>query len=141
MDKIFFQKLSENATLPTRGTKESIGLDLYSAHDLVINPGKYQLVKTGLALAVPAGYYGRIAARSGLAVKFGIDTLAGVVDSDYRGELGVVLINHGSQDFIINVGDRIAQLIIEAVAFLEPEWNNDLSDSARGQNGFGSTGK
>jgi dUTP pyrophosphatase len=101
-------------------------------------------VNTGIQIAIPEGYYGRIAPRSGLAVKHGIDVLAGVVDSGYRGEVGVVLQNLGLMDFEYREGDRIAQLIIEKchdVEWEEVESEEDLVSSERGEGGFGSTGE
>lgn len=110
--KLYVSKLSDNATLPKRASSGSAGYDLASAVDLVIPVGKRAVVKSDLSVAVPPGTYGRIAPRSGLAVKDGIDVMAGVVDQDYRGPVGVVLINFGEKDFKIKKGDRIAQLIL-----------------------------
>ena len=98
------------------------------------------LVHTDLAVAIPHGYYGRVAPRSGLALKKHIDVGAGVIDSDYRGPLGVVLFNHGEADFEVQPGDRIAQLIITAIATPEVVAVENLDDTERGAGGFGSTG-
>lgn len=136
-----FIKLDPDAVLPTRGSEFSAGLDLYSSEDAVIPARGFVGVKTGLAVAVPHGFYARVAPRSGLAVKNGIDTLAGVVDSDYRGELICVLANHSDQNFEIKKGDRIAQLVIEAIITPEPIFAKQLPETTRGENGFGSTGK
>lgn len=138
--QIAFQKLSENAILPTRGSEMAAGLDLYSAQDAVIPARGRQGITTGLAAAIPEGYYGRIAPRSGLAAKFGIDTMAGVVDCDYRGELICLLVNHSDQDFTVKAGDRVAQLVIEAIAMPQPILVSELPDTDRGSGGFGSTG-
>ncbi len=138
--EIPFQKLHEQAILPSRGSAQAAGLDLYSVENVVILAGGYSTVKTGVATAVPEGYYGRIAPRSGLSAKHGIFTLAGVVDSDYRGELMCVLANHSSTDFEIKAGDRIAQFVIEAIIVPEPVFVENLSDTERGSGALGSTG-
>ncbi len=135
-----FKKLDEQATLPTRGSEFAAGLDLYASQPSTIPARGFANVNTGVAVAVPLGFYGRIAPRSGLAAKFGIDTLAGVVDSDYRGEITCVLANHSDNDFEVNVGDRIAQFVIEAIILPTPEFTEELPQTARGASGFGSTG-
>jgi dUTP pyrophosphatase len=118
--QISFQKLDEKAVLPLRGSANAAALDLSSVEELVIPAHGFAKVRTGLAVAIPEGYYGRIAGRSGWAAKNGIDTLGGVVDSDYRGEILCVLANHSAEDFKINIGERIAQFIIEAIITPEP---------------------
>lgn len=133
------QVLDPGATLPKRQTPGSAGYDLATSEDFEILPGQRRLVKTGLRVAVPEGTYGRVAPRSGLAVRYGIQTLAGVVDGDYRGELGVVLINHGSDPFRASRGDRIAQLVLERVETPDVAVVDDLDDTRRGEGGFGST--
>jgi dUTP pyrophosphatase len=140
-DKLFFKKLDEKAILPTRGSSHAAALDLYSIESVTILPGKFTGVKTGLAVQIPEGYYGRIAPRSGLAIKHGIDTLAGVVDCDYRGELICLLMNFGDKDFVIEPGDRIAQFLIEKIITPKPEFVEALPESGRSTGGFGSTGK
>lgn len=121
---------------------EDAGLDLHAAEELVIKSGEYKLIKTGLKIAVPRGYAAFVYPRSGLALKKGVTVLNadGVIDSGYRGEVGVILINHGAEDFKINFNDRIAQLIIQQVNTIE--WNEveNLSESQRGEGGFGHTG-
>ena len=129
-----------DAKLPTRGSLSAAGLDLYSVEKYRLAPGERRLIHTGVNVAVPSGFYGRVAPRSGLALKFGIDTLAGVVDSDYRGEVGVILLNTGTQNFPIEVGDRIAQLVIEAILTPPIVQVDDLDDTSRGEGGYGSTG-
>lgn len=135
-----FQRLESNAILPTRGSLESAGLDLYAIEHVVLLPGDRIGIKTGLAVEIPKGYYGRIAPRSGLALRNGIDVMAGVIDPDYRGEIKCLLVNLGDADFEIKLGDRIAQLLIEKVAMFTPTWGNELTESARSAGGFGSTG-
>lgn len=149
-----FKKLRPNARRPKNHKVGDAGYDLYATNHLMLYPGQRALVPTGIALEIPQGYYGRVAPRSGLALKHGIDVLAGVVDSSYRGEIGVVLINLASPElsdgleaigmgvtnFEIKPGDRIAQIIIERcqpAIFLEKK---QLNNSDRGENSFGSSG-
>ena len=135
------KKLCGTANLPRKGTSGAAGFDLFSAEDLVINPGSRALVSLGLSIQVPLGTYGRIAPRSGLAVKHGIQVGAGVIDSDYTGEVKVLLFNHGSDSFDIKTGDRIAQLVIEKIVDnIEVILVDTLSYTDRGSGGFGSTG-
>jgi dUTP pyrophosphatase len=128
------------ASLPRRGSMAAAGADLHCVDGIVLAPGERQLVPTGISVEIPPGWYGRIAPRSGLAVKHGIDTLAGVIDADYRGEINVLLINLGQQSVELKAGDRIAQLIIEQAASCEYLWAEDLAETERGTGGFGSTG-
>jgi dUTP pyrophosphatase len=143
MPKVKFKALETGAILPTYGSNGAIGVDLYvmrNSHGYILFPGERVLVRTGLAVAIPEGYYGRIAPRSGLAHKHGIDVLAGVIDADYRGEIGVILLNTGKEGFALHAGDRIAQLIFECADRLIPEWTDELPETVRGDGGFGSTG-
>lgn len=135
------KKTSPDAQLPTRGSDGAAGYDLQSIESCVILPGKRAVVATGLSFELPSGVYGRIAPRSGLAVKHGIQVGAGVVDADYRGEVKVVLFNHDNNPYVIKPGYRIAQLILERCETPEVEEIFDSSDTARGQGGFGSTGQ
>lgn len=134
---------------PTYGSFEAIGLDLRldlgapDAPPVPIHPRGMRRMPTGLVVAIPAGHYGRIAPRSGLAVKHGIDVLAGVIDSDYRGEIQVILINHSDQTVHFRHGDRIAQLILEKATrpkLVAVDRIEDLGNTERGAGGFGSTG-
>eukprot|EP00276_Gloeochaete_wittrockiana_P004170 CAMPEP_0184661914 /NCGR_PEP_ID=MMETSP0308-20130426/40779_1 /TAXON_ID=38269 /ORGANISM="Gloeochaete witrockiana, Strain SAG 46.84" /LENGTH=152 /DNA_ID=CAMNT_0027103571 /DNA_START=219 /DNA_END=677 /DNA_ORIENTATION=+ len=134
------KRINEKAVLPKRGSTDAAGYDLSSAEDCIVPKRGKQLVKTGLKIAVPKEHYGRVAPRSGLAVKHFIDTGAGVIDSDYRGEVGVVLFNHSDQDFEIKTGDRIAQLILEKISTFDVEEVGDLDSTERGAGGYGSTG-
>ena len=135
------QKLDGRANVPTKGSELAAGYDLYSSEDTVIKSGGYGMVKTDLAIAVPEGTYGRVAPRSGLAAKKGIQVGAGVVDADYRGEIKVILFNHGTEDFEIKVSDRIAQLVLERYESVPIQLVDRLDDTERGEGGFGSTGK
>lgn len=145
--KIALKRLAggEGLPLPAYQTKGSAGMDLYAAvnADCAIGPGAYQLVPCGIAIAIPDGHEGQVRSRSGLALKYGIAVLnaPGTIDSDYRGELGVVLINHGENNFVVSRGMRIAQLVISRVE--EAEWIEvaDLTDSERGLGGYGHTGE
>lgn len=142
---VSFCKLRPDAIIPSKATPGSIGLDLHSVEPYIILPGQRVVVSTGLQVRLPSGVYGRIAPRSGLAVKHGLDVGAGVVDPDYNGELRVVLFNHDSHNpFIIRPGYRIAQLILERaiddVDVHEVEEVVTADTSERGTNGFGSSG-
>lgn len=132
-----------NAKIPTYATAGSAGADLYSVQETVLEPGIAQLISTGVAVSIPAGYEGQIRPRSGLAAKHGITVLnaPGTVDSDYRGEIKVLLINHGQNPYRVSVGDRIAQLVISKVLTPPIEEVVSLETSQRGSGGFGSTGK
>ena len=111
--KLRVRKLNDNALVPVRASKYSAGVDLFASKDMTVKNGSRCLVSTDIAVAMPEGTYGRIAPRSGLAHRYGLHVGAGVIDGDYRGEVKVLLFNHGSQDFDVKVGDRIAQLITE----------------------------
>lgn len=136
-----FAKLSENAFTPTRGSARAAGYDLYSAYEYVIAPQDKAIVKTDIQIAVPSGCYGRVAPRSGLAAKHFIDVGAGVIDEDYRGNVGVVLFNFGKEPFEVKKGDRVAQLICERIVHPDLEELKVLDDTDRGAGGFGSTGQ
>ncbi|OAF68127.1 hypothetical protein A3Q56_04131 [Intoshia linei] len=118
-NRILFSKLSQHAKQPTQGSKLSAGFDLYSAEKCIVKAKSRQLIKTDISLEIPPGHYGRVAPRSGLAVRNFIDVGAGVVDSDYRGNLSILLFNFSETDFEVKIGDRIAQLIIEKILICE----------------------
>ena len=140
-EELKFLRLHPAAQLPTRGSARAAGLDLYSIEAATLGPGGGRAaVRTGLAVAIPAGFYGRVAPRSGLAVNNGLDVLAGVIDGDYRGEIVCAVINHGRESFTLEAGQRVAQLIVEAIVTPEPVWADALDETARGAGGFGSTG-
>lgn len=138
--KVFLR--SEKATVPTKGSALAAGYDLYASEDAIIPSQGQGMVATDLSIIVPVGTYGRVAPRSGLAVKHGISTGAGVIDADYRGEVKIVLFNHGKKDFAITTGDRIAQLVLERIvnADIAVITQEDLDTTERGDGGFGSTG-
>jgi dUTP pyrophosphatase len=135
------KKLSENATIPKRQTHGSIGYDLHAAQDTFINPRGKAVVATDLIICVPPGHYGRVAPRSGLAARDGIDVGAGVIDPDYRGPVGIVLFNHSDKEFHIKKYDRVAQLILEMASTPDIVEITDLDQTQRGFGAFGSTGK
>src|SRR5689334_20823186 len=140
LEVLRFKQLDDRATLPTRGSALSAGLDISSIEDLVIGPRERATARTGLAMAIPHGFYGRLAPRSGLAAKQGLDVLAGVIDSDYRGELRCVLYNTSDTAIVLPAGSKICQLIIEKIITPQAVWATDLDETARGAAGFGSTG-
>ena len=145
MEPIKVRKLREGAQLPTYGTAFSAGADLYACLDepVVVEPGKTAWIPVGFAMEVPKGCAGLVYARSGLACKKGLAPAnkVGVIDSDYRGPVTVVLYNHGNEPQTIAHGERIAQMVITPVLTPAYEAVDDLSDTGRGQGGFGSTGK
>lgn len=133
--------MNHEAQIPARSNPDDAGADLFSLEDFILKPGERKTISTGISLEIPEGYYGRIAPRSGLASKHGLDVLAGVVDSSYRGEVKVVLLNTDKDNpFQGKKGDRIAQLIIERHFNLPLVLSEDLAASERGSGGFGSTG-
>ena len=135
-----FKRLDPRALLPTRGSSLAAGLDIYAIEDLTIQPGDRALALTGLAVVIPEGYYGRLAPRSGLATKEGLDTLAGVIDADYRGEIRCLLYNTGHETITLRAQSKICQLIIEKIITPAAIWADEISDTDRGSGGFGSTG-
>jgi len=135
-----FKQLDSRAVLPTRGSALAAGLDVCSIEDLQIEAQQRVMARTGLAVAIPPGFYGRIAPRSGLAAKKGLDVLAGVIDSDYRGEVCCLLYNTGDEPIDLPAGSKICQLIVEQIITPEAMWATDLDETARGAGGFGSTG-
>lgn len=132
----------EGLDLPHYATEGAAGMDVRSAEDVIIAPGERHAVATGLALAIPQGYEIQVRPRSGLALKHGITVpnTPGTIDSDYRGELKVIMINHGAEDFAISRGDRVAQLVLAPVT--QAKWLvvEELDSTQRGDGGFGSTG-
>ena len=138
-----FKKLTDKAVKPTFGTEFSAGADLYSTEKVVIGVGETKLIKTGLAVEIPVGYVGLIYARSGLATKRGLAPAnkVGVIDSDYRGEIMVGVINQKREAYTIEPGERIAQMVIMPVSMMPVEEVTQLSETDRGDGGFGSTGK
>ncbi|XP_042522934.1 deoxyuridine 5'-triphosphate nucleotidohydrolase, mitochondrial-like [Dipodomys spectabilis] len=138
--RLCFVRLWEHITTQPGGPR-SAGYDLYSAYNCTIPPVEKALVKTDIQIALSSGYYGRVAPRSGLAAKHFIDVGGGVIDEDYRGNVGVILFNFYKEKFEVKKGDRIAQLICEQIFYPEIEEVQVLDHTERGSGGFGSTGK
>ncbi len=134
------QKLHEDMTLPHYAHPGDAGIDLRSAMETIIEPGTHQVVKAGIKMAIPQGFVGLIWDKSGYAAKHGIHVLAGVVDSGYRGEIGVVMMNLGKDPFKITHDQKIAQMLIQPVASAKISEVEDLEDTSRSEGGFGSTG-
>ena len=147
-NNIQFQKLSDKARMPTRANENDAGYDLFSAQDVTIPPGGNELVKTNICCRLPeppmpgTSVYGRVAERSGLALKKAIRVGGGVIDKGYRSDVGVILYNHGSETFLVNIGDRIAQMVIQVIMVPEVQEVDNISSEVteRGKGGFGSTG-
>ena len=145
MVKVLIKKLNSNVQLPSYKTDGASGMDLMAYIEKPINlqPGKSCLVSTGLSVAFPKEYEIQIRPRSGLAAKNNISVLntPGTIDSDYRGEIKIILVNHSNKNFMINNNDRIAQMVLAPITKMELEETNELPDTVRGEGGFGSTGK
>ena len=145
MVKVFVKKLNPSVKLPSYKTIGASGMDLMAFIDepIELKPGKSCLVPTGLSVAFSKEYEIQIRPRSGLAAKKNISVLntPGTIDSDYRGELKIILFNHGSENFMINNNDRIAQMVLTPIIKMELEEKNELPETIRGEGGFGSTGK
>ena len=145
MVKILVKKLDSRVKLPSYKTVGSSGMDLMALTDkpITILPKKSYLVPTGISVAMPKNYEIQIRPRSGLAAKNNISVLntPGTIDSDYRGEIKIILFNHGSEEFLINNGDRIAQIVLMPVHKIDFEEVDNLPDTVRGEGGFGSTGR
>ena len=138
-----FKKVNPEAILPAYAHEGDAGLDVRSVENIVIQPGARALVKTGFAMELPPDAEAQVRPRSGLAFKFGVTVLnsPGTIDSGYRGEVGVILINHGDAPFEVKKGDRIAQIVIASVVHADVEEVESLELSERGSGGFGSTGR
>lgn len=131
--------IRKGAKVPTRGSVEAAGLDLYAANAATVFPNKRTLIPCGFEMSLPVGYVGLIWPRSGMACD-GVTVDAGVVDSDYRGEVNVLLVSNSKFPYHINAGDRIAQMLIQSVEMVEPEIVEELDETGRGAGGFGSSG-
>ncbi len=140
--KVKVEIVDKDIPLPKYQTAGSAGMDVHSAEDLVVPKGEFKIISTGLKFAIPAGYEIHVRPRSGLAAKNGVTVLntPGTLDSDYRGILKVILINHGKEDFNIKKGDRIAQIVLNKFEAAELEVTDSLEETSRGEGGFGSTG-
>ncbi|MDD2765593.1 MAG: dUTP diphosphatase [Opitutaceae bacterium] len=140
--KLLIKRLTPTACLPARGSLQASCFDLRADQPGMLQPGQRMLVKTGIAVEVPPGFEVQLRPRSGLALKQGVSIVntPATVDSDYRGEVGVILINHGQEPFAFSAGDRIAQMGVYPVELCEAQEVEDLSESKRGAGGYGHTG-
>ncbi|MBS5885228.1 MULTISPECIES: dUTP diphosphatase [Clostridium] len=141
--KLKVQKIHNEAIIPNYAHKGDAGLDLYSVEEVKINPSETALIKTGIKIELPPQTEAQVRPRSGLALKHGITVLntPGTIDEGYRGEVGVVLINHGKETFIVEKGMKIAQMVVKPVWYVEVDEVEELSETERAEGGFGSTGK
>ncbi|MCR1950243.1 MULTISPECIES: dUTP diphosphatase [unclassified Clostridium] len=141
--KLKVQKIHNEAIIPNYAHKGDAGLDLYSVEEVLINPSETALIKTGIKIELPPQTEAQVRPRSGLALKHGITVLntPGTIDEGYRGEVGVVLINHGKEAFIVEKGMKIAQMVVKPVWYVEVDEVEELSETERAEGGFGSTGK
>lgn len=141
--KLKVQKVHSEAIIPNYAHKGDAGLDLYSVEEVRINPSETALIKTGIKIELPPQTEAQVRPRSGLALKHGITVLntPGTIDEGYRGEVGVVLINHGKETFVVEKGMKIAQMIVKPVWYVEVDEVEELSETERAEGGFGSTGK
>ena len=139
--KLSIQRIAD-VPLPSYKHEGDAGFDLHAAESCVLKPGERKIVATGLKMAVPRGYEAQVRPRSGLAAKHGISVVntPGTIDAGYRGEVGVILINHGNEAFAVEKNERIAQMIINKVELVDIEEVSELDDTSRGKGGFGSTG-
>ena len=145
--KVLIKKMphAQDLPLPVYMSENAAGLDLCAAEqvDVLLEPGKYRLISTGIAIALPKGFEGQVRPRSGLALKYGLTLLntPGTIDADYRGEIKVILINLGEEAYYLQRGERVAQLVIQAVARATLKEVDNLPETLRGEGGFGHTGK
>ena len=140
MVRVKVRRLRGDAILPRYSHEGDAGMDLCALDSCVVGAGERKLIKTGVSMELPEGYFSSIRGRSGLAYKKGIDILGGVIEYTYRGDYGVILLNTGDEDFVVKAGDRVAQVVSAPVARAEVFEVDELGDSVRGENGFGSTG-
>ena len=134
------KKHSIDAKLPCRSSQYAAGYDLYASEDITVPAKGKALVSTGISVQIPMGYYGRVAPRSGLALNHHLDVGAGVIDADYRGKVGILLFNFSSEDFMVKIGNKVAQLLLEKIITPVVEEVSELDSTERGEGGFGSTG-
>lgn len=138
---LMFKLLSEGAELPSYAHPDDAGFDIYSTETKTLEPGERYVFQTGLSAEIPEGYFVSFRDKSGLAAKYGLHTLAGVIDSSYRGEWGVIIVNTGGEPVTINKGDKITQGILQEVTQADIIETGQLSETSRGTDGFGSTGR
>ncbi len=139
--KLNIKKIHPSAKLPLRAHDHDAGMDLFSLEKVILKPMERFVVRTGISLEIPEGYVGLIWDKSGIAIKEGIKTLGGVIDAGYRGEILIGVINLSNKDYVFDVGHKVAQILIQRIENFEIIESQELSDTVRGQGGFGSTGK
>lgn len=140
--KLLVELIDNNAKMPTYAHENDAGLDLCSIDEVILSPGERKLIRTGIKIQLPSNTEAQIRPRSGLALKYGITVLntPGTIDEGYRGEIGVIIINHGQEKYLIEKGMRIAQMVVKPTLKVQVEQVLDLDESERGEGGFGSTG-
>ena len=140
--KLLVERINENATVPFYAQVGDVGLDLFSIEEAMVNPGERMLIHTGIRIQLPENTEAQIRPRSGLALKYGITVLntPGTIDKGYRGEVGIILINHGNEPFLVKQNMKIAQMVIKPTITVEVEEVKELGETSRGEGGFGSTG-
>jgi len=141
MATLKIKKLHPDAIIPSYAHEGDAGLDIYSLNDYLIEPGKREIISTGISCEFPLGYVALVWPKSGLSAKKGIDVLAGVIDAHYRGEYKIVLLNTSDEVFEIKKGDKVAQVLIQKVERVDVEEVGELKNSVRGEGGFGSSGR
>lgn len=141
--KVEIMKLNKDLPTPKYAHHGDAGMDMYSAIDYTLQSGEWKIIPTGFKIAIPYGFEAQVRPRSGLAAKYGVTVVnsPGTIDHEYRGEMGVILINHGKEPFVIKKGDRIAQLVFHKIEIVHLEEVNGLTETTRNDDGFGSTGK
>lgn len=137
---LHIKKLSPTATIPKYIHPNDAGMDLYSCETIIVQPGERKLIPTGIAMAIPIGYVGLIWDKSGIAANHGLKTMAGVIDSGYRGEIKILIHNLSNQPYTVQAGTKVAQMLIQPVVQDEIVEVAELGDTSRGEGGFGSTG-
>ena len=137
---IKIKRLHQEATLPKYAKEDDAGMDFYSNETMTLQPGERKLIPTGIAMAIPKGYVGLIWDKSGVATKFGLKTMAGVIDAGYRGEIKILVHNLSNQEYVIEKGNKVAQMLIQPVEQKQLLEVNELDETDRGEGGFGSTG-
>ena len=140
-DLVKIKMLSDKAMHPHRASLTAAGYDLFAAHDVVIQPGAREIVYTDISMEIPPGMYGRIAGRSGFAYLMGVNVFQGVIDSDFRGNIGILISNNGDVPFEVNIHTRVGQIIFERIANPIFQITKELEATQRGSSGFGSTGQ
>ena len=142
LNNVKIKLLNENAKIPVKSTEHSAGFDLFSAEDTILKKREFKLISTGITIEMPQDIEAQVRPRSGLAVKHGVTVLnsPGTIDADYRGEVKIILINHSENDFLIKIGDRLAQMVFSKVIDITFENVDTLGETKRGIGGFGSTG-